>query len=153
MPEHARTPLGPMIVVIAAVLLGLAVFWVGFMLAPAIVLLIGYLALSAGDRARRQRSAPSGAAVAFAATAAASAQPAEQQHEILADARDTGPVAGAGTGAAHTARDRSAGAGTILGSGRRFGPAAARRPVAATSELASEHDSASDAQPQAQVPA
>jgi hypothetical protein len=48
-------PLGPLILLIAGVLFALAVFWVGFMLAPAAVLLISYLALSAGERASRQQ--------------------------------------------------------------------------------------------------
>lgn len=53
-PEDRR-PLTPLVIVIVAVMIALAVFWVGFMLAPAAVLLVGYLALSAGDRAQRQR--------------------------------------------------------------------------------------------------
>jgi hypothetical protein len=53
-PE-AHRPLTPMILVVIAVMVASAVFWVGFMLAPAAVLLVGYLALSAGDRAQRQR--------------------------------------------------------------------------------------------------
>lgn len=55
MNESAH-PLGPLVLMIAGVLLALAVFWVGFMLAPAAVLVIFYLALSAGERARRQRA-------------------------------------------------------------------------------------------------
>jgi hypothetical protein len=53
-------PLGPLILLIAGVLLAMAIFWVGFMLAPAAVLLIFYLALSAGERARHQQRAESG---------------------------------------------------------------------------------------------
>lgn len=53
-PEHSR-PLTPVFIVVIAVMVGMAVFWVGFMLAPAAVLLVGYLALTAGDRAHRQR--------------------------------------------------------------------------------------------------
>jgi hypothetical protein len=53
-PE-AHRPLTPVILVVIAVMAASAVFWVGFMLAPAAVLLVGYLALSAGDRAQRQR--------------------------------------------------------------------------------------------------
>jgi hypothetical protein len=48
-------PLGSLILIIVAVLVAMAVFWVGFMLAPAAVLLIFYLALSAGERGRHQR--------------------------------------------------------------------------------------------------
>jgi hypothetical protein len=48
-------PLGPLILLIVGVLVAMAVFWVGFMLAPAAVLLISYLALSAGERGRHQR--------------------------------------------------------------------------------------------------
>jgi hypothetical protein len=54
MSETAR-PLSSLILMIVAVLVALAIFWVGFMLAPAAVLLISYLALSAGERADRQR--------------------------------------------------------------------------------------------------
>lgn len=69
-PE-ARRPLTPVILVIIGVMVASAVFWVGFMLAPAAVLLVGYLALSAGDRAQRQRlAAPRAAAAKFAADAA-----------------------------------------------------------------------------------
>ena len=50
-----RRPLTPVVIVVVAVMVASAVFWVGFMLAPAAVLLVGYLALSAGDRAQRQR--------------------------------------------------------------------------------------------------
>ncbi len=50
-----RRALTPMVIVVIAVMIAMAVFWVGFMLAPAAVLLVGYLALSAGDRAQRQR--------------------------------------------------------------------------------------------------
>ncbi|HEV3071595.1 MAG TPA: hypothetical protein VGY76_09275 [Solirubrobacteraceae bacterium] len=50
-----RRPLTPMVIVVVAVMIATAVFWVGFMLAPAAVLLVGYLALLAGDRAHRQR--------------------------------------------------------------------------------------------------
>jgi hypothetical protein len=51
-------PLGPLILLIAGVLLAMAVFWVGFMLAPAAVLLISYLALSAGERGRHRSRDP-----------------------------------------------------------------------------------------------
>jgi hypothetical protein len=51
-----------MVLLIVGVLVAMAVFWVGFMLAPAGVLLISYLALSAGERARPQR-APSPSAL------------------------------------------------------------------------------------------
>ena len=54
--QESPRPLGPLILVIVGVLVALAVFWVGFMLAPAAVLLISYLALSAGERARPQRA-------------------------------------------------------------------------------------------------
>jgi hypothetical protein len=54
--SESPQPLGPLILLIVGVLLALAIFWVGFMLAPAAVLLISYLALSAGERARRQRA-------------------------------------------------------------------------------------------------
>ena len=54
MSDSAR-PLGPLILLIVGVLVALAIFWIGFMLAPAAVLLISYLALSAGERGRRQR--------------------------------------------------------------------------------------------------
>jgi hypothetical protein len=52
-------PLGPLILLIVGVLLALAIFWIGFMLAPAAVLLISYLALSAGEKADRKRRAES----------------------------------------------------------------------------------------------
>ncbi len=52
--ERDRRPLAPVILVIAGVMVASAVFWVGFMLAPAMVLLVGYLALSAGDRSQRR---------------------------------------------------------------------------------------------------
>jgi hypothetical protein len=68
-------PLGPFILAITGVLLAMAIFWVGFMLAPAAVLLIFYLALSAGERARHQQRAAS------------------SEHEPAADA----PGAGAST--------------------------------------------------------
>jgi hypothetical protein len=51
-------PLGPLILLIVGVLLAMAVFWVGFMLAPAAVLLISYLALSAGERGRHRSRDP-----------------------------------------------------------------------------------------------
>jgi hypothetical protein len=54
MSDSAR-PLGPLILMIVGVLVALAIFWIGFMLAPAAVLLISYLALSAGERGRHQR--------------------------------------------------------------------------------------------------
>lgn len=55
-----RRALTPIVIVVVAVMVAMAVFWVGFMLAPAAVLLVGYLALSAGDRAHRQRLRSSG---------------------------------------------------------------------------------------------
>jgi hypothetical protein len=54
-------PLGPLMLLIVGVLVALAVFWIGFMLAPAAVLLISYLALSAGERGRNQRRADASA--------------------------------------------------------------------------------------------
>lgn len=61
MEASSSRPLSALILGIAGVLLALAVFWVGFMLAPAAVLLIGYLALSAGERARHREVAQSSA--------------------------------------------------------------------------------------------
>jgi hypothetical protein len=55
MSSDSARPLGSMILLIVGVLVALAIFWVGFMLAPAAVLLISYFALSAGERGRHQR--------------------------------------------------------------------------------------------------
>jgi hypothetical protein len=60
MSDSAR-PLGPLMLLIVGVLVALAIFWIGFMLAPAAVLLISYLALSAGERGRNQRRAEANA--------------------------------------------------------------------------------------------
>jgi hypothetical protein len=43
------------VVVIAAVLIGFAVFFIGFLVAPLALLLVLYLALSTSDRAHRRR--------------------------------------------------------------------------------------------------
>ncbi|HEY7962145.1 MAG TPA: hypothetical protein VID29_09505 [Solirubrobacteraceae bacterium] len=84
-------PFGPVVLVIVGVMVATAVFWIGFMLAPALVLLIGYLALSAGDRARRQRvAAPRAAAAVFAATAAGR-EPAQTPAQMSAQAPKQAP--------------------------------------------------------------
>jgi hypothetical protein len=80
MSESPR-PLGPLILLIVGVLVALAVFWVGFMLAPAAVLLISYLALSAGERARHQRPQSSDP---FALPSGSQAQDAEDATTVRA---------------------------------------------------------------------